>query len=66
LVNKKRYDELHLLADGKHPKVHPNGKTMDVGIDTHSEFRPYSFDEIYEIMSKRNIAYVDNHKGAEW
>jgi hypothetical protein len=39
---------------------------MDVGIDTHSEFRPYSFDEIYEIMSKRNIAYVDNHKGAEW
>jgi|694.fasta_scaffold40706_8 calcineurin-like phosphoesterase family protein len=66
LVNKKRYDELHLLADGRHPKVHPNGKVMDVGVDTHPEFRPYSFDEIQQIMSKREIAYVDNHKGAEW
>jgi calcineurin-like phosphoesterase family protein len=66
LVNKKRYDELRQLANGTHPKVNANGKTMDVGIDTHPEFRPYSFDEIYEIMSKRNIARVDDHKGAEW
>lgn len=28
-------------------------KTMDVGIDTHPEFRPYHFDEIKQIMDKR-------------
>lgn len=36
-------------------------KTMDVGIDCHSEFRPYHFDEIADIMSKRIILNVDHH-----
>jgi hypothetical protein len=35
---------------------------MDVGIDTHPEFRPYSFDEIHEIMKDRNAVEVDDHK----
>jgi calcineurin-like phosphoesterase family protein len=66
LLDKKKYNELRQLANGSHEKMHANGKTMDVGIDTHPEFRPYSFEEIQEIMSKRNIAYVDDHKGPEW
>lgn len=36
-------------------------KTMDVGIDTHPEFRPYHFDEIKEIMSTRISLKVDHH-----
>lgn len=42
------------------------GKSMDVGIDTafsrFGEYRPYSFEEIKEIMDKREIKYVDSHK----
>lgn len=39
-----------------------NSKSMDVGIDCHSEFRPYHFDEINDIMSKREmILNVDHH-----
>jgi calcineurin-like phosphoesterase family protein len=36
-------------------------KTMDVGIDTHPEFRPYHIDEIKEIMSSRIPLRVDHH-----
>jgi calcineurin-like phosphoesterase family protein len=36
-------------------------KTMDVGFDTHKEFRPYSFEEIKEIMSVRTNINVDHH-----
>jgi calcineurin-like phosphoesterase family protein len=36
-------------------------KTMDVGIDTHSEFRPYHFDEIQPIMDKKVPLKVDHH-----
>lgn len=32
-----------------------NYKTMDVGIDTHPEFRPYSITEIINIMNKREV-----------
>lgn len=36
-------------------------KTMDVGIDTHPDFRPYSFKEIQEIMSEKKDLRVDHH-----
>ena len=36
-------------------------KTMDVGIDTHPEFRPYNIEEIREIMSHRINLHVDHH-----
>ena len=37
-------------------------RTMDVGIDTHPEFRPYHFDEIKSIMSSRKAFLdVDHH-----
>jgi calcineurin-like phosphoesterase family protein len=62
LLDKGKHTELRMLADGTHPDVHSNGKTMDVGVDTHWDFRPYSFDEIAEIMKTKNIARVDAHK----
>lgn len=36
-------------------------KTMDVGVDTHPEFRPYSLDEIREAMATRIPLRVDHH-----
>lgn len=36
-------------------------KSMDVGVDTHPEFRPYHFDEIAKIMKDRVNLVVDHH-----
>lgn len=36
-------------------------KTMDVGFDCHPEFRPFSYNEIKEIMSKRKVFLEDHH-----
>lgn len=37
-------------------------KTMDVGVDTHPEFRPYSLGEILKIMDKRIVLEnLDHH-----
>lgn len=38
------------------------GKSMDVGFDTRKEFRPYSYQEIKEIMSNKEIIKVDHHE----
>lgn len=62
LLDKKRYNELRLLAEDKHPEYTANGKSMDVGIDTHPEFRPYSFEEIAEIMKNKHAMAVDDHQ----
>lgn len=38
-------------------------RTMDVGVDTHPEFRPYNFWEILNIMHTREIGLeVDHHR----
>jgi calcineurin-like phosphoesterase family protein len=36
-------------------------RCMDVGVDTHPEFRPYHFDEIADIMKHRVYLKVDHH-----
>lgn len=38
-----------------------NSKTMDVGIDAHPDFRPYSMSEIVDIMKYRDILFIDHH-----
>ena len=47
-------------ADGK--VVKRLYKTMDVGIDTHPNFRPYSVEELIEIMKDRINLGVDHHR----
>lgn len=37
-------------------------KTMDVGVDTHPEFRPYHIDEIRQMMANRIPLRVDHHE----
>lgn len=40
-----------------------NSKSMDVGIDTHPEFRPYSYDEVKAIMDSREVLLnIDHHQ----
>jgi hypothetical protein len=39
----------------------PNGRSLDVGIDTHPEFRPYSITEIYDLMQTKFFQKVDDH-----
>ena len=40
-------------------------KCMDVGVDTHPEFRPYHFDEIQAIMDKKIVRFLDHHTKRE-
>lgn len=48
------------IGDGYYIK---NYRTMDVGVDCHPEFRPFSFREIIDIMNKRNVELeVDHHE----
>lgn len=58
---------IHLYGHS-HGKLEPKdwGLSMDVGVDTHPEFRPYSLDEVLRVMSSKNPKIVDNHgKNAE-
>jgi hypothetical protein len=35
---------------------------MDVGIDTHPEFRPYHIDEVAKKMEKISVHFIDHHE----
>ena len=39
----------------------PNSRSFDVGVDCHN-FAPISFEQVKEIMSKKNFKPVDHHK----
>jgi len=51
---------IHIYAHS-HGTLPGIGKSMDVGIDTHPEFRPYSIDEVISILSKKSIYFIDHH-----
>lgn len=55
---------IHLYGHS-HGSIEDHGKSMDVGIDVaykmFGEYRPFSMDEIIEIMDKKEIAFVDDH-----
>lgn len=51
---------IHLYGHS-HGSIPDYGKSMDVGVDTHKEFRPYHINEIYSIMSKREVHKIDHH-----
>ena len=38
------------------------GKTMDVGFDTHFDFRPYSYQEIKYLLKDKEFEAIDHHK----
>ena len=51
---------LHLFGHS-HGTIKGIGKSMDVGIDTHPEFRPYHIYEVCKLMDKIPVSTVDHH-----
>jgi calcineurin-like phosphoesterase family protein len=57
---KSHRGSIHLYGHS-HGSIPDLGKSMDVGVDTHKDFRPYHINEILTIMSKRESHKVDHH-----
>jgi calcineurin-like phosphoesterase family protein len=59
------YGHSHSNAEPWLDRVMPGRRTMDVGVDNAAkilgEYRPFSFEEIMDIMSKRNGFHFDHH-----
>lgn len=51
-VDKENNQYFHLYGHS-HGSYQEKGLSMDVGVDCHPEFRPFSFEEIKEFMKKR-------------
>lgn len=55
---------IHLYGHS-HDSILDYGKSMDVGIDVAKrllgEYRPFSIEEIINIMDKKEVKFVDNH-----
>jgi calcineurin-like phosphoesterase family protein len=59
LNQKHNFDDPTWFGDQYYIK---NSRTMDVGIDTHPEFRPYHINEIMEKMLKKPVLLgIDHH-----
>ena len=64
--NKSHYGAWHLHGHS-HGSLRPPApldrqRRMDVGIDTHPNLQPYSWDEIAEFMATKDHAAVDHHE----
>lgn len=63
LLEEKEMDVLWSLANNETVDGYcPNGKSLDVGLDTHPQFRPYSHTELVEIMATKTFTAVDDHR----
>jgi len=62
LLAEDRLDIIRSLANNE-PVAgwSPGGKRIDVGVDTHPEFRPYSFSEVLQIMDTKTFVPTDDH-----
>ena len=52
---------IHLFGHS-HGSLKGIGKSMDVGVDTHPEFRPYHINEIVKKMEKIPVNFIDHHE----
>ncbi len=63
--NKSHHGTIHLYGHS-HGTIGDHGKSMDVGIDVayrmFGEWRPFSIEEIIEIMDKKDIPVLDHHR----
>lgn len=51
-----------MLHGHSHGLLAPNQTTrLDVGVDCHPEFRPFSLDEVAAFMSERQYVVIDGH-----
>jgi calcineurin-like phosphoesterase family protein len=49
--------------NGNNMNDHPHSLILDVGVDNHPTFSPYSFSEVKKIMGKKIFKSNDHHKG---
>ena len=52
---------IHLFGHSHNSLTGELGKSMDVGLDSHPEFRPFHINEILQIMDKKVTTSVDHH-----
>lgn len=57
---KSHKGSIHLFGHS-HNSLKGIGKSMDVGIDCHKEFRPFHINEILQIMTNKEIIATDHH-----
>lgn len=63
LLEENNMDALWSFANNEDVEGYsPNGRTFDVGMDTHPQFRPYSITELHEIMEKKSFTPIDHRK----
>ena len=55
----------YMLYGHSHGSLQGEGKSMDVGFDCHNEFRPFSFNEIDNILKNKEIIETDHHKNTK-
>jgi len=59
--NKSHYGSINLFGHSHGSLKDLKNRQMDVGVDTHPNYEPYSFYEIMEIMKNRKTKPVDHH-----
>lgn len=59
--NRQRKGSWNLFGHS-HNNLEGVGKQIDVGFDTREDFKPYSFKEIDEIMSKKELIVTEKHR----
>jgi gamma-glutamyl-gamma-aminobutyrate hydrolase PuuD len=53
LIEEERWQDLRAIANDEVVEgIYPHGFSMDIGVDTHPEFKPYSFEEIKAYMER--------------
>jgi len=57
---KSHRGSIHLFGHS-HNSISPIGKSMDVGVDAHPEFRPFHINEILMKLDKKDLETVDHH-----
>ena len=64
--NKSHHGAYHLFGHSHDSLEGDWGRSMDCGVDSAykilGEYRPFSFDEIHRILSKREFKGVDHHE----
>jgi calcineurin-like phosphoesterase family protein len=50
------------LHGHSHGNLAHRGRRMDVGVDGHPDFAPWSFDEVAQVMEGRPFVQVDHHR----
>jgi len=60
--NQSHHGSWHLHGHCHGNLIHEGGRRLDVGLDTHPNLEPYSYDEIADLMAAKQFVAVDHHQ----